>query len=131
MRRFAVNRLAIAVVYLWVGAYSMGGPIQESETWRTIGKVTGIVSWVVGVADILMSCCSDRSEKPEITTPASAKFACSAAPVADDAEDPPDVNPFAAGDAGDQPVTVGNPSAAANLPPGGWAAVGSKPFGAG
>lgn len=59
----AANRLAIAITYLWLGAFSMGGRIEESGTdWKTLGRVAGIVSWFVGVCDIVMACFADKEE---------------------------------------------------------------------
>merc|ERR1711956_172031 len=30
--------------------------------WETVGRVTGMLAWFVGIADVVMSCCSDTSE---------------------------------------------------------------------
>mmetsp|Transcript_83785 Transcript_83785/g.194920 ORF Transcript_83785/g.194920 Transcript_83785/m.194920 type:complete len:227 (+) Transcript_83785:70-750(+) len=64
LHNFVVNRIGLALVYLWIGCYSMGGFIEVSAEWSLVGKVTGITAWVVGAVDILMSCCSDRYERP-------------------------------------------------------------------
>lgn len=62
---FAVNRLAAAVVYIWMGFFSMGGRIALSQVWEPVSHVTGILACSVGIADIFMSWSSDRSETPE------------------------------------------------------------------
>jgi len=63
LARFAVHRLGLALVYLWVGCYSMSPAVDASSTgWKIVGRVTGLLAWVVGFVDILMSCCSDRAE---------------------------------------------------------------------
>lgn len=63
LHTFAANRLAAASLYIWIGFFSMGSRIASSEVWETVCRVTGILAWSVGLADIIMSCCSDRSEK--------------------------------------------------------------------
>lgn len=64
--RLMCNRLVLALGYLWLGAYSMGGRIQDGgEAWRTAAEATGLVAWVVCAADLLLSCCSDRHHSAE------------------------------------------------------------------
>lgn len=72
---FAINRLALALGYLWLGGYSMGGRVQTAaNNWQVFGQVTGIVAWIVCVADLLVSCWADRLEKsdeaPDLSKPA-------------------------------------------------------------
>mmetsp|Transcript_33092 Transcript_33092/g.91420 ORF Transcript_33092/g.91420 Transcript_33092/m.91420 type:complete len:209 (-) Transcript_33092:155-781(-) len=58
--RLLGNRLVLSIGYLWLGAYSMGGRIQQGgEVWRQVGQITGFVAWVVSAGDLLISCCSD------------------------------------------------------------------------
>ncbi|CAK0883162.1 unnamed protein product [Prorocentrum cordatum] len=76
----ASHRLLLASLYLWLGAYSVGGRIQQgSEVWRTFGKVTGVIAWVVAVGDVSISPCYIAKTDPEpevvtehVTVPASA-----------------------------------------------------------
>jgi len=64
LHTFASNRVAVAFVYIWIGFFSMGGRIARSKVWEPVARVNGILAWSVGIADIIMSCCSDRSERP-------------------------------------------------------------------
>jgi len=60
---FAVNRFAAATIYIWMGSFAMGGRVA-SDIWETLGHVTGILAWLVGIANVMISCCSERSERP-------------------------------------------------------------------
>merc|ERR1719282_263688 len=60
---FALNRLGLAFGYIWVGCYTMGGHVQEgAEAWRLLGRVTGILAWVVCAGDVCIACCSDSEQ---------------------------------------------------------------------
>merc|ERR1719240_829368 len=60
----AVNRLAVSLTYLWLGAFVMGGRVLESgEVWKTLGRFTGVVAWFVGACDIVMACCADKRQQ--------------------------------------------------------------------
>merc|ERR1719240_1073923 len=60
----AANRLAIAVTYLWLGAFGMGGRVMESGSeWKTLGRFTGIFAWFVGFWDIILACFADKKQK--------------------------------------------------------------------
>lgn len=62
---FALNRLALAFGYIWVGCYTVGGHSDEdSETWIALGRITGILAWLVCVGDICIARCSDYEESP-------------------------------------------------------------------
>lgn len=160
LRYFLVNRLATAVVYLWIGCYSMGGRVQASEAWSILGRVTGIIAWVVGVADALMSCCSDRSERPASgdedgkhqqkpsgaqQKPSGATSSKAATVYGSPAAGGPSAPSAHAAEAGaaepaeaapaprpGHAAEADNPFAESpDAPTGGWADVGAKPFGAG
>lgn len=68
-KKFALNRIGLSLFYFWLGCYVMGGlgdiktPIGEE--WKTVAHATGIVSWVVAVGDLLISCCSDAPAEDE------------------------------------------------------------------
>merc|ERR1712083_762737 len=50
--------------YLWIGCFSVGGNFQDGEeAWNTIGRISGIVGWLVAVGNLAISCCSDRNER--------------------------------------------------------------------
>lgn len=60
--KFASFRLALALVYLWIGAFAVGGRIAEmSSEWATFGQVSGVVSWVVCAATFFTSCCAEKA----------------------------------------------------------------------
>uniref|UniRef100_A0A7S4V2Z6 Uncharacterized protein n=1 Tax=Alexandrium monilatum TaxID=311494 RepID=A0A7S4V2Z6_9DINO len=53
------KRLVVSLGYLWLGAHSLGGRIQQgSAAWRTEARVTAFAAWVVGAVDLLTACCS-------------------------------------------------------------------------
>mmetsp|Transcript_16446 Transcript_16446/g.47630 ORF Transcript_16446/g.47630 Transcript_16446/m.47630 type:complete len:189 (+) Transcript_16446:89-655(+) len=66
---FAANRLGLALVYVWIGCYAAGGPLQSGPEWSSVlGHITGISAWVVGSAHILLMGCADRppTEAPAV-----------------------------------------------------------------
>jgi len=162
LHNFAANRLVMSGVYIWMGCYSMEGQVSLNEDWEAIRRVSGIVSWLVGVANVLISCCSDRSERlfmeaqqtkdsetPETQMPANDPEA--ATKYGSPTESPPtprrdqphqesshevqqDMKSISDWDDADPQEVPPNPfvgPAAPEAPRGGWASVGSKPFGAG
>mmetsp|Transcript_26391 Transcript_26391/g.87508 ORF Transcript_26391/g.87508 Transcript_26391/m.87508 type:complete len:239 (+) Transcript_26391:159-875(+) len=55
---FAMNRIGLFVFYFWLGCYVMGGMgvVGIGESWRTVAHITGVISWIVAVGDLLISC---------------------------------------------------------------------------
>lgn len=61
-----VSHLGLAVLYLWMGAYSCGGRIQMGGMlYQAIGEITGLAAWVVCLVHLLFSCCADPKEQPD------------------------------------------------------------------
>mmetsp|Transcript_111535 Transcript_111535/g.348851 ORF Transcript_111535/g.348851 Transcript_111535/m.348851 type:complete len:206 (-) Transcript_111535:149-766(-) len=59
LRQSIGERFVISLGYLWLGAHSLGGRIQQgSAAWRTEARVTAFAAWVVGAVDLLTVCCS-------------------------------------------------------------------------
>jgi len=169
LHNFAANRLVMSGVYLWMGCYSMEGQVALSEDWEAIRRVSGIVSWFVGVSNVLISCCSDRAERlynesqtakdgeapgtraptsdqAVVTKYGSASESPSTSPVQQDMKSVSDWDCNGAKlqtslglhlmkkDEAETTEVPANPfvdSGDAEAPRGGWASVGSKPFGAG
>jgi len=151
LHNFAANRLVMSGVYIWMGCYSMEGQVSLNKDWETIRRVSGIVSWFVGVANALISCCSDRSERLFIETQqtkdseapetrASPSDPEVVAKLGSPSESPStapaqqDVKSISDWDEADPQEVPPNPfvgTVAPEAPRGGWANVGSKPFGAG
>lgn len=157
LHTFVVNRLVAAAIYIWIGCFSMGGRIALNDTWEVLGRTTGILAWVVGIGDIAMSCCSDRTERLyaeeqrelEFSTAvtgddALANSAASVAPPRWPAVAPRPAAATTYGNSSDGTVKASAPTeppsgtdaenpfgaTAADAPEGGWATVGGKPFGA-
>eukprot|EP00747_Dinoflagellata_sp_TGD_P182241 gnl/TRDRNA2_/TRDRNA2_36412_c0_seq1.p1 gnl/TRDRNA2_/TRDRNA2_36412_c0~~gnl/TRDRNA2_/TRDRNA2_36412_c0_seq1.p1 ORF type:complete len:256 (+),score=48.71 gnl/TRDRNA2_/TRDRNA2_36412_c0_seq1:127-894(+) len=61
--KFALNRLGLSIFYFWLGCYVMGG--VANSAWKTLGHITGIVSWVVAVGDLFTSCASETLNEEE------------------------------------------------------------------
>lgn len=69
--KFASLRVALALLYTWVGAFAVGGRIAQSgKGWATFGQVTGVIAWLVAIATILTSCCLKRAQAATATPPA-------------------------------------------------------------
>mmetsp|Transcript_102208 Transcript_102208/g.295690 ORF Transcript_102208/g.295690 Transcript_102208/m.295690 type:complete len:190 (+) Transcript_102208:68-637(+) len=58
---FAANRVCLALAYVWLGCYAVGGAWQDGPKWSVVlGQVTGILSWCVGFAHLMLSGCAER-----------------------------------------------------------------------
>lgn len=136
-----------------MGCYSMEGQVSLNEDWEAIRRVSGVVSWFVGVGNALISCCSDRSERlfmetqqtkdgetpetqtstndPEVVTNlGSSNESPSTAPVQQDVKSVSDCD-WEEAEPEELPPNPFEGPADPEPPRGGWANVGSKPFGAG
>lgn len=61
---FAINRIGSGFFYLWLGFYVMGleEDLKDGPTaLLVIARTTGIVSWVVGLLNLMVSCTVQRS----------------------------------------------------------------------
>jgi len=82
---FAMNRITLAVLYLWMGCYAMGsrtsteveqqsapvddegnhGVFFEAEHWIWLRHATGVIAWVVCLANLFISCTSESGDDDE------------------------------------------------------------------
>lgn len=60
----ASNRLGLAVFYLWLGFYVMGG--AETSGWAEyVSHIAGVVAWIVAAGDFVVATCANLKRKEE------------------------------------------------------------------
>jgi len=138
--KIAGNRIGIALLYAWLGAYSADGRFASAgEGWRLLGHVTGLVAWGVAIGHLVLSCCitkydmvddPEKDDKVDLEGggPSPATIGASPPQLAGGAHTGGD-NPFGSDDGGDNPFGADS-GAQQSEPQQQWNDVGAKPFGA-
>lgn len=63
-RKFAMNRIGLALFYFWLGCFVMGG-MGDVDTWTKLSHATGITAFVVGFGDLCVSCCAESMDSED------------------------------------------------------------------
>lgn len=142
-RKFALNRIGLSIFYFWLGCYVMGGDIGggDKRIWKILAHVTGFVAWTAAVLDLLVSCCSDKIDDEEEALARQAEKdleedrARSRARLSAQCQATSSSITFGRSGSTEglkQAATMANPrpeDVEVQIPAGGWAGGGSKPFG--